>query len=165
MNAIPTKPATIYETVRQRVVTATGIDEAWVFLTPAPELVGRVPPSSAAFAAVVPAGVHFPESPQHEHACPVDVRFDVCLFSRVAIDRAFEGRKLLTDPARGLFPLADKVVKALAGSSLEDAESQLTRSPIQCLGIDATRWAEGANIILAYVVVRFLAPILYNLQE
>lgn len=165
MNALPSKPATLLDSIRQRVVTATGIDAEWVFLTPAPELLGKLPPASSAFAAVVPAGIQFPESPQHQEICPADLRFDVCVFSRVALDRAFDGSRLLTDPSRGLFVLADKVVKDLAGSSLEDAESQLTRSPIQCLGIDATRWAEGANIILAYVVVHFLAPILYNLQE
>lgn len=165
MNALPSKPATLLDSIRQRVVTATGIDAEWVFLTPAPELLGKLPPASSAFAAVVPAGIQFPESPQHQEICPADLRFDVCVFSRVALDRAFDGSRLLTDPSRGLFVLADKVVKDLAGSSLEGPGGQLTRGPMQCFGIDAIRWAEGTNIILAYVVVRFLAPILYNLQE
>ncbi|MGB9618795.1 MAG: hypothetical protein ACPL7K_00105 [Armatimonadota bacterium] len=165
MNAIPTTPAEILATIRSQVVEATGIDDDWVFLTPAPELVGKLPPASTAFAAVVPEGVRFPESPQHRQICPADVQFQVCLFSRVAVDRAFDGRKLLIDPSRGLLILAHKVILKLAGSSLETPDGQHTRRPIQCLGIDALRWAEGSNLILAYAVVRFSAEILYNLEE
>lgn len=164
MHVLPTTPTTVLEDLRQRVATATGIDADWVFLTPAPELLGRLPPASAAFAAVVPEGVSFPESPQHQQLCPADMRVDVCLFSRVALDRAFDGGKLLTDGNRGLFPFAHKVVKHLAGNPLESPSGQLARGPIQCLGIDTIRWAEGANIILAYAVIRFLVPILYDLS-
>lgn len=165
MNAIPTTPAEVLDTVCAEVVSATGIDEAWVFLTPAPELVGKLPPASTAFAAVVPEAVRFPESPQHRQICPADIHFQVCLFSRVAVDRAFDGRKLLIDPSRGLLNLAHKIILKLAGSSLETPQGQRTRQPIQCLGIDALRWAEGANLVLAYAVVRFSAEILYNLEE
>lgn len=163
MNAIPTKPTVILEKTREAVQAATGIDPEWVLLTPAPELVGRMPPASTAFAAVVPAGLSFPESPQHQEICPADLRLEICLFSRVAVDRTFDGQKLLTDPGRGLFPLADRVLKTLAGSGLEGDTGQLTRSPIQVLSVEPIRWAEGQNLVLAYIIVRCVVPFLYDL--
>ena len=65
MNEIPLKPAQLFAEIVNRVTTATGIDPAWVFLTPAPELLGKLPPASGVFAAVIPSGITFPESPQH----------------------------------------------------------------------------------------------------
>lgn len=163
MNAIPTTPAAILESAVTLVANAASLDDDRVFLTPAPELLGKLPPGSTAFAAVVPGGVTFQESPQHPPICPADLRFDVCIFSRVALDRAFDGRKLLVDSQRGLLILANAVIRAMAGVSLENETGQYLRSPLQCYGIDVTRWAEGGNIVLAYVVIHFNAPFLYDL--
>ena len=164
MNATPTTPVVILESVRTSIANALNMEGERVFLTPAPELLGKVPPASEAFAALVPAGLTFEDSPQHPPICPANLRFDVCIFSRVALDRAFDGSKLLTDSQRGLLVLADAVIRAMAGTSLEQSDSQYLRAPLECLSVDVTRWAEGGNIVLAYVVIHFNAPFLYNLS-
>jgi len=163
MNATPITPAVLLDSFRTLVANALNMEGERVFLTPAPELLGKLPPASEAFAALVPSGVTFEESPQHPPICPAYLRFDVCIFSRVALDRAFDGQKLLTDSRRGLLVLADAVIRAMAGTGLEVSDAQYLRAPLQCLGLDVTRWAEGANIVLAYVVIHFHAPFLYNL--
>lgn len=166
MKVLQVKPDILLKRLADEVREATGLAPERVFLTPAPELIGRIPPAGQ-FASVVPNRIAFPGIPQHDEILLADLHFTVCIYSRVALDRTFDATALLTDPNRGLLPLADKVFLRLSGSSLEDTETstQLTRNPIQCLGIQPTRWGEGQNLILAFVEIAYVAPFIYDMTR
>ncbi len=160
----PVKPDALLLRLAAEVATATGLAPDRVFVTPAAELIGKLPPAGQ-FASVVPVRVTFPGLPQHDEILLADLHFTVCLYSRVAMDRTFDATALLTDPNRGLLPIADKVFLGLSGNRLvdpDDPQGQWVRNPVQCVGIEPTRWGEGANLVLAYVELHYVAPFVYD---
>ncbi len=164
----PTKPYALLRRLTDEVAAATGLVTERVFLTPSPEIIGRMPPGGA-FASVVPNRITFSGLPQHDAFLQADLHFTVCIYTRVAVDRALDGTALLTDPQRGLLPLADRVFTALSGNFLPDPpadpQGQLLRNPLQCSAVEPTSWAEGANLILAYVQLHYAAPFLYDMSR
>jgi len=161
----PTRPAELLQNVRATVADALGLAVERVYLTPAPELLGRLPPAAETFAALVPRTLELAGPVQHPRIFPAALRFDVCVYSRVAIDRTFSGETLLLDATRGLFPLGEKLLSRLAGVILQDADGQpVLRVPLLAESAGAVRWLEGQNLVLAYLVQSYLASFDYALD-
>lgn len=148
--------------IKTLIAEALGLDPNRVFLTPEEGLIQPVPPAGTIFAALIPNRLVMSPSPQHPQIFPADLEFDVCLYSRVALDRGFSGEILLTDPDRGLFPLGDKLLRKLAGNPLESAQGQKLRGPLQVLNAGTVHWAEGKGLVLCYVKQSYRAPLSYD---
>lgn len=164
MPVTPTTPKTLIAQLKTAMATALSVADERIIITPAPELIARLPAPSGIFAALIPQRLILEESPQHPAVCPAQLHVETAVYSRVAVDRGLDGQTLLLDAERGLFPLAGKLLNQLAGNPLITGEGQLLRHPLQCSDAGAVRWLEGSNIVLAYLSQHWIMSFEYDLD-
>mgnify|MGYP001054298016 CR=1 FL=1 len=163
----PTQPKVILEKLRPLVAQALSLEVPRVFLAPDPTMLGRMPPAADLFAAVVFGRVRFPDSPQHPGCWPAEMDLATYIYSRQAVDRPLDMTQLMTNDTRGLLPLADRLLSALAGQELaqEDPPGRLLRGPLQCSGFSPVQWGQSGNLVLAYLGLHWVAPFEYAIQN
>jgi hypothetical protein len=160
-----TQPVAILQRIRELAAPALELEPERVYLAPDPSVLGRLPPAAERFAAVVLQSVRFEQGPQHPAVWPALLDLQTCIYSRVAVDRPVDMTALLTDPDRGLLPLADRLLAALAGHELPltpPEEGRLLRGPLVCTGLHPVRWAESGNVVVAFVALSWIAPFEYG---
>ena len=166
MHVQPTQPVEILQGIRALAAPALELKPERVYLAPDPTVLGRLPPAADRFAAVVLQSVRFESGPQHPAVWPALLDLQTCIYSRVAVDRPVDMTALLTDQTRGLLPLADRLLASLAGQELAQAEppnTRLLRGPLVCTGLHPVRWAEAGNLVVAYMVLSWVAPFEYGI--
>lgn len=162
----PTQPVEILQRIRLLAAPALQLEPERVYLAPDPAVLGRLPPAAERFAAVVFQSVRFESGPQHPAVWPALLDLQTCIYSRVAVDRPVDMTALLTDPQRGLLPLGDRLLAALAGQELaleEPTGGRLLRGPLVCTGLHPVRWAEAGNLVVAYLALSWIAPFEYGI--
>lgn len=159
----PTQPKVILQKLRELVGAALNLEAGRVFLAPDPTMLGRLPPAADLFAAVVFGRVRFPDSPQHSGCWPAEMDLATYIYSRQAVDRPLDMTQLLTHEERGLLPLADTLLSALAGQELaqEEPPGRLLRGPLLCSGFSPIQWGQAGNLVLAYLGLQWIAPFEY----
>jgi len=99
-----------------------GLSPRQCFEVLVPENPAPLPPSGDYFVGVAPGSSQFPEGEQIPANCTEEWEIVVTVYVRMRLDDANRDTHLLHDPRRGFFALKRKILQALVGKDLTDAE-------------------------------------------
>lgn len=112
----------VLQSILARLQMSLGLNDRQCYLVARPQDVPSLPIGGDYFATVATGDGTFPDGEQCPPNCMEETEVTVSIYTRIKTDSTGHDGYLLIDDARGLISIKKKVLKALVGQDLADAD-------------------------------------------